>query len=410
MLHLPSQQRFLGISGQLMVLFGLAVLMLASVHLANVATLLITIGAGFLIYRWQCQEDDYTPFSFNNPGFCCFCLCLIATFLSLNTSVHRSESLLMSTSLILGLPLYLAVSLMRPAEILSGIKWLLGIIALSLLQMLYLRLNALEQHPAIIIKEAQMSLYVVPNDLSLLLLLFALAVPLLLQTRLPRLAVIGLSGLLVAVLVAYQVGIALIAVGLLLIVAALFMGRYRELMAILLIGGLLFAIADGLAGWPLTAKFIRFATQLDPRLHLWIAAWHMFLDRPLQGFGLHTFGSESLSYLQHVALPDWIATDNRRTPWVHNLFLEILSEQGVMGCAIWLTAFLIVLSSIYRITRSSNLVFQPLRQGIGAALLVFCFISLLELSFKRLWATLVVFLFFGIITAINPIFQAYRED
>ena len=75
-------------------------------------------------------------------------------------------------------------------------------------------------------------------------------------------------------------------------------------------------LIDMLLGFPLATKVIRDWSDLK-RLGYWAITWTMFGERPWLGQGPYTFG------LFH------------RTPWAHNLYLEILAERGLVG----LTAF-----------------------------------------------------------------------
>ncbi len=389
---------------------GGAILFLAPIAWVNVATILIVIASLLLIYRWGLTENHPIEFTFSNPGVICLGLWLCSIGLAIVFSNHPIQGLRTSSALIVGLPLFFAFSLMTLEELLGGLKWLLGIVLLSLIQLFYLRFLHLTLHPAEVIRETQLIFYVVPNDLSLLVILALLVTPLILTARHQFWYATAIFSLLIGVLVIYQVGITLIALGILATWLALMRGQYRLLLWGL--GGMvgLFLGIDGTLGWPLTDKFFKFATQLDARIELWVAAWQMFLDRPLTGIGLHTFGTYYLSYLQQVDIPPWIATDDRHTPWAHNLFLEILGEQGIIGLILWLLILITLFSTIYRVVSELKGQLYALGQGLLLGLFVFCFTGLLELSFKRLWATLVVFLFFGIITAINPIFKAYQED
>jgi putative inorganic carbon (hco3(-)) transporter len=76
-----------------------------------------------------------------------------------------------------------------------------------------------------------------------------------------------------------------------------------------------------------------------------IAAWRMFLDHPVLGVGLGNYSVNYQDYSRSIGL------DTRRTPRTPaSLYMELLSEQGVVGTAIF--AFLLIL--IFRELRSAR--------------------------------------------------------
>jgi O-antigen ligase len=69
------------------------------------------------------------------------------------------------------------------------------------------------------------------------------------------------------------------------------------------------------------ALFHRFMNDSFGRL----IAWNMFLDAPFLGNGIHTFWLllETYSYKTNITVG--------MTSWVHNLYIETLAEQGIVG-------------------------------------------------------------------------------
>jgi O-antigen ligase len=92
--------------------------------------------------------------------------------------------------------------------------------------------------------------------------------------------------------------------------------------------GLLFLAALGLAwhrgfhNWTLAS--------FSMRVELWQSAWHLFLQHPLVGWGLGTFGEA----YQSAGLP--LGTG---ALFAHNLFLQFLVETGLLGTLLALMAF-----------------------------------------------------------------------
>ncbi len=85
------------------------------------------------------------------------------------------------------------------------------------------------------------------------------------------------------------------------------------------------------------------------RFYRWIAALHMIQERPFTGFGPGNFYP---SY-QHYTVSDFetYISDNEERSTVHNYFLLMLVEQGLIGCFLFIVFVLSILffgNSIYR--------------------------------------------------------------
>ena len=119
------------------------------------------------------------------------------------------------------------------------------------------------------------------------------------------------------------------------------------------------------------------------RLDGWTAAWAMFLDAPLVGQGLHTFHDFA-------------------NPWAHNLYLQTLAEQGLIG----LLALVLLLScatlAAWRAARSPIREQRILAAGALGALVGFCAASVVELTLLREWVVLVMFVVLAVV-AQNPV-------
>jgi O-antigen ligase len=157
-------------------------------------------------------------------------------------------------------------------------------------------------------------------------------------------------------------------------------------------------IVDGLLGFPLLAKFSGFA---GTRIPLWLAAWGMFLDAPFLGQGPHTYVLLYKSYLNNSNLPDWLAIDPRRTPWPHNLYLEVLAEQGLVGLAA-LGALLPASARLgWRLRSSTQRDLRIYGIAVLSSLAGFCFAALLESSFVRLWVVVTLFALLGLLAKLS---------
>jgi len=120
---------------------------------------------------------------------------------------------------------------------------------------------------------------------------------------------------------------------------------------------------------------------ISGRILLWSSAWGMFLEAPLLGHGPRTF-----TYAM--------------TPWAHNLYLEALAEQGIVGLLALGFALVRGLASGWRITRHPDVETRMLGIASFSALVGFCIASALELSFIRQWVWIVLFTLLGIISRV----------
>ncbi len=103
-----------------------------------------------------------------------------------------------------------------------------------------------------------------------------------------------------------------------------------------------FLVADGLIGFAMTHKLLA-VSNLSVRLPVWQVAWQMFQDAPWFGHGPGSFSVLYPEYVQSLALPSWVAFDDRHMPWAHSLYLESLAERGIVA-SLALLALLILLA------------------------------------------------------------------
>ncbi|MGF1526802.1 MAG: O-antigen ligase family protein [Candidatus Competibacterales bacterium] len=383
-------------------------------HSGNLAMAALAVGG--LICGFYPPPTDRPPRPLGKLFYAV--LALVAAWLvAIVTSRDPRLSLELSLGLIPGLlVLALTVTALHDRRHLLALYGGLTLMSLSLsLQALGAFATAPHLHPLEWVERLAIPLLVVPNDFILLSLLAPFSAALLYYRPRGWVGWVVASGVVaslalgVAVTVVYQSGIALMAFGIALLPMALGW-RWRTTLAAAGVGMLVVALVDAGLGWPLLLKYMKFINQLDFRLALWAAAWQMFLADPWLGQGIHTFGSIYLAFLQQVELPSWLATDSRHTPWAHNLFLETLAEQGSVGFCVLIIFIFLLFSSCWNTlhqltTRLKGLILAPMCGGLG-----FCFSGTFELSFKRLWVILVVFLLSGIIIALYRASETLSED
>ena len=170
--------------------------------------------------------------------------------------------------------------------------------------------------------------------------------------------------------------------------------RFIPALALLAIAFWFFGYTTGFA---LLDKLSRVET-LAARLPVWLTAWRMFLDDPWLGQGPGAF---ALLYPRYAALLDpsaWPVFDPRHMPWAHHLYLELLSERGVLG----LSAFTFLLAGVVPLLRrpATDRIERPERyRTIGATVIALTLTAiggLFELSLLRYWFVIVLSLLISI--------------
>jgi O-antigen ligase len=118
---------------------------------------------------------------------------------------------------------------------------------------------------------------------------------------------------------------------------------------------------------------------LSGRTRYWSTAWAMFREAPWSGQGPHTFG------IFH------------RTPWPHNLYLEVLAEQGLVGLLALVSLMICSLIAAWKIQRTAPAEVRLLGTGALAGLIGFWSAGVVELSLLREWVVTTLFVLLGII-------------
>jgi O-antigen ligase len=119
----------------------------------------------------------------------------------------------------------------------------------------------------------------------------------------------------------------------------------------------------------------------------------MFRDAPLMGHGAHTYA------LLYQSYSDTVPTLPSR--WAHNLYLEVLAEQGLLG----LTALGSLLFSggrlALRLRRVSQREVRVYGVGALSALVGLCIAGFYEVSLLRLWVTVALFSVLGVVSFLS---------
>lgn len=158
-------------------------------------------------------------------------------------------------------------------------------------------------------------------------------------------------------------------------------------------------LVDGFLGFPLAAKFGRI---WDARISLWLTAWAMFLDAPWLGHGPHTFALLYTSYLHGLNLPAWLPRDpHLMVPWAHNLYLEVLAGQGIIGLAAFVGLLGCGVSAAWKLQRAAGDEVRIFSAAALAGLVGLSVAAAFELTLSRQWVTVMFFTLLGVIAQLS---------
>ncbi len=324
-----------------------------------------------------------------------------ATVFSLVLSDFASRGLPLVISLLPALLLYCLIAGFFRRQDVILLFWIWTGLVLSIAIWL-LSVAALhpDQPPTQWIQLARLTAFKVPNDIVLLPILMPVSLACFFLANKLRGKVFALSalGLGLLVTVIYQSRLATLAVmagmGMTLGLCAWLRLRDPHLKSLslpakkLILAGAvatlaLIMLADALTGFHWLSKWTHPWTT---RLPLWLAALCMFSDSPVEGHGPGSF-----LLLYQTCLRSWqaahlLTVDPRLTPWAHNLFLEILAEQGLLGFIAWMIPLELALKKGVESVVKTNRQGQGIvAAGIFTSLAIFCLIGFFELSLWRQW-------------------------
>jgi len=160
------------------------------------------------------------------------------------------------------------------------------------------------------------------------------------RNPLGRWALLAGAGILALGLAATQSRAGLIAAAVALVLA-LFIYRQRRLYLVAVVAAMVSLAGVWFAtnpdAWERTTSFDDGGAG---RSELWQVAWKMSGDHPVVGVGLNNFRTRSSEYVREPGSLSDVALIAERPRVVHNLYLELLAETGVIGLAIYLGAVL----------------------------------------------------------------------
>jgi O-antigen ligase len=238
---------------------------------------------------------------------------------------------------------------------------------------------------------------VYPSDISLLAILLPIGAATLLEGGRWRVAVGLVAVVLVAAAVSFS-GTRSAWMGLLLIaIAAGWIHRRAAFGAVLLATVLAVSLLSILAGMTTAPQrlFSKAAYRAEKRVTQWQAAVVLFREAPVLGHGPHSFRrlvrsrhGES-SAVGRVVL-EW-------APYPHNIYLEALSDTGVLGLGALLALLGRGFTALYRRRRDS-----PVARVALVSLGLFAVIGAFDMSLVKDWVQLCFWLPLGIASAFTP--------
>ncbi len=172
----------------------------------------------------------------------------------------------------------------------------------------------------------------------------------------------------------------------------------RYILPIVVISIVLIIVIDCMRGFLFISKL---GGVWHSRIPAWIAAWSMFTDSPLIGHGPRSFGELYAEYQLKLSLPEWLVVDRRIMPWAHNLYLETLAEQGIIGLTIFMLMIKHILSSIFVLLKSSSEYINLLGKSVFSSLIIILVGNMFELSFIRHWFVIFFFVIISFIVTLS---------
>lgn len=130
------------------------------------------------------------------------------------------------------------------------------------------------------------------------------------------------------------------------------------------------------------------------RSDLWTVAWRVGQEHPVTGVGISDFASEAHRYVRRPGQLTEAAQIVDRPHVAHNTYLQVLTELGVVGLALFVALLIAFLTITYRAARDLAARGHPKLASLGNALLIAQLAWLVALFFisaagdRRLWVLL----------------------
>ncbi len=328
---------------------------------------------------------------------------VILSFLSILISIYPPSSLSLTLPLIPAILIYFLIVELFNVKHIRLLYLAFSIVAIVIsLTVLLAFFQSTKNSPSVWITAAKHPLLVVPNDLIFISLIAPLSASLVYQKPRSLISIVAIISILlsVSVIIIFKSRGALLTLLFSVIcVAGLLWPRNLKAFAILtvlliLLVSLVIAV-DVMRDYALFNKFARFKSGIDGRSSIWLITWHMFLDAPILGHGIHTFWLLLKTYSEAINVPV------RGMSWAHNLYVETLAEQGIVGFTSLIAVLLNSLWVSWKTTKAQLQDVRILSVGALAAMLGFCLGAISEITFIRYWCVTMFFSLLAIISVLS---------
>lgn len=372
----------------------------------DLALVVLTLGALLVIFF--APEVQHSPWPW--PDFL-----VIAFVVSLLLSILRSGdlpvSLLTSTPFLPSILIYLLLSRFMSNTYSLWMVYAGGSVGAALVAVTVLvGAWAGPADPTLLVKSLPTAVLVEPNDV----LLLAVIVPLILVASLiakslwtRSISLFGVSVCFAAIVVVHSRAALLTAVLGVLVVLAFQGVRWMWLAMLSACIGLL--ATDALRGFPMLLKFAN-RDLFCNRLPLWAAAVRLWYEAPFFGHGANSYRDLYRQQVIALELPVCSIVDQRLTPWPHNLILELLSSQGLVGTLPYLALIIWCFKRAYVAAHRVGSAYQLLAVGLLGSLSAFCLAGLVELSFLRYWVVIVASTLIGLTASLESLSTPHRQQ
>ena len=128
----------------------------------------------------------------------------------------------------------------------------------------------------------------------------------------------------------------------------------------------------------------------------------MFVEHPVLGYGPHTFATFYQQHLAGLTIPYWTSVDSAMVPWPHNIYLEVLAEQGLVGAAALSVLLFAGCSESWRTRFATSKDVRIYGAATLSALLALMVAGVVELTFLRQWVVIMLFVLLGLAAKLAP--------